>query len=299
MRYFILIFLLSSCAGVAPSHKMLKNTVNVMEKKYHIKHADTVLKFGLLRDGNKSHKNSNRLHNDVFASDYGLILNSDAHNKKYIQHINSNSNNSKLNEKSLCIIENNASKKLENTCAIVQKLEQKYAILKHHKSKFSNLCKKSAKDVFDTSNEGDDLELLHELYHVVSHVPLLVPEYHAHLSSKFGMRIHPISKQKRIHSGLDMYDAKHADVFAACNGVVKSVGFVGGYGNNVLIEHHHGLKTRYAHLHKVAVKKGDSIIMGQKIGSQGNSGNVTNDHLHFEIIVNNKPVDPLDFFISQ
>ena len=72
-----------------------------------------------------------------------------------------------------------------------------------------------------------------------------------------------------------------------------------GYGNNVLIDHGYGYKTRYAHLHTIKVKKGEKVKRGQEIGTMGNTGKSTAPHLHYEVIKNNKTVNPINFFYND
>ena len=72
-----------------------------------------------------------------------------------------------------------------------------------------------------------------------------------------------------------------------------------GYGNNILIDHGYGYKTRYAHLHSFKVKKGQKVKRGQEIGSMGNTGKSTAPHLHYEVIKNNKTVNPINFFYND
>jgi murein DD-endopeptidase MepM/ murein hydrolase activator NlpD len=82
---------------------------------------------------------------------------------------------------------------------------------------------------------------------------------------------------------------------ASSGGTVSSAGWSGGYGYQVLITHPDGSQTRYAHLSKVLVSAGQSVAQGQKIGLSGNTGISTGPHLHFEIILNGTPVNPLNY----
>lgn len=110
------------------------------------------------------------------------------------------------------------------------------------------------------------------------------------ITSPFGYRTHPITgKKNSFHTGIDLVDKHKADIKAFTAGTVlyaghgKSGSGLGGYGNVVLIKDKSGRGQLYAHLHDVAVKKGQSVKKGQKIGRQGASGNVTGSHLHFEV----------------
>ncbi|MDD2556555.1 MAG: M23 family metallopeptidase [Syntrophaceticus sp.] len=97
------------------------------------------------------------------------------------------------------------------------------------------------------------------------------------------------------HSGLDIGAGHGAAVGAAAGGTVSSTGWMGGYGNCVLINHGNGMTTRYAHLSQINVSSGQSVSSGQVIGSVGSTGNSTGPHLHFEVIVNGSTRNPLNY----
>ena len=121
------------------------------------------------------------------------------------------------------------------------------------------------------------------------------PQYR--LSDKYGMRIDPIDGKYRMHAGIDLAGPKGDPIYVTGNGVVESVGFdFYGYGNYVLVDHGFGYKTRYAHLTKANVRKGDSVSRGQIIGTLGSTGKSTGPHLHYEVIHINKTVNPLNYF---
>ena len=89
-------------------------------------------------------------------------------------------------------------------------------------------------------------------------------------------------------------------IYSTGDGVVAKVEKnKSGYGNNVLIDHGYGYKTRYAHLHTIKVKKGEKVKRGQEIGTMGNTGKSTAPHLHYEVIKNNKTVNPINFFYND
>jgi murein DD-endopeptidase MepM/ murein hydrolase activator NlpD len=115
----------------------------------------------------------------------------------------------------------------------------------------------------------------------------------ASVSSKFGWRLDPLSGEKRFHQGVDIAVAYGHDVKAAANGIVSFAGVQNGYGNTVVIDHEGGRQTRYAHLSQEMVRAGDVVSEGQVLGKSGNSGRSTGPHLHFEMLVNGRPVDPV------
>ncbi|MCL1940532.1 MAG: M23 family metallopeptidase [Synergistaceae bacterium] len=99
-----------------------------------------------------------------------------------------------------------------------------------------------------------------------------------------------------VHSGIDIPMPAGAPIMAARGGVVKRADNVlRGYGNLVIIDHGNKVETRYAHCSAFAVKKGDIVTTGQIIAYVGNSGNSTSDHLHFEVVINDLPYDPMRF----
>jgi murein DD-endopeptidase MepM/ murein hydrolase activator NlpD len=125
--------------------------------------------------------------------------------------------------------------------------------------------------------------------------PVLVSEVTAAapVSSKFGWRQDPITGEARFHQGVDIAVAYGHDVKAAADGVVSFAGVQNGYGNTVVIDHEGGRQTRYAHLSREMVRAGDVVSEGQVLGKSGNSGRTTGPHLHFEMLVNGRPVDPV------
>lgn len=99
----------------------------------------------------------------------------------------------------------------------------------------------------------------------------------------------------RMHNGTDFAGRHGLPIHATADGTVIRAGRQSGYGNIVTIKHAFGLETRYAHLSKIRVKVGDRVSRGDRIGDMGNTGRSTGTHLHYEIRVNGKPVDPMNF----
>lgn len=116
------------------------------------------------------------------------------------------------------------------------------------------------------------------------------------LLSGFGMRIHPVHKIPRFHTGIDFTAPIGTPIRATGNGKVISVKKEStGYGLHVIIDHGYGYKTLYAHMSKVDVKQGQLVSKGEKIGAIGNSGTSTAPHLHYEVHVNDRPVNPIKY----
>jgi murein DD-endopeptidase MepM/ murein hydrolase activator NlpD len=114
----------------------------------------------------------------------------------------------------------------------------------------------------------------------------------APVSSAFGWRTDPFTGSARFHQGIDIAVAYGTEVRAAAHGRVTFSGVQSGYGNTVVIDHGGGRQTRYAHLADAAVVKGQLVNEGQVLGRSGSSGRTTGPHLHFEVLLNGKPVDP-------
>ena len=113
------------------------------------------------------------------------------------------------------------------------------------------------------------------------------------VTSAFGWRRHPITKEIKFHQGVDLRAAYGQEVQAAAAGKVVFSGDQGGYGATVVVEHADGTQTRYAHLSARLVKKGDEVGSGEALGRAGRSGRATGTHLHFEVIApNGKRIEP-------
>lgn len=121
------------------------------------------------------------------------------------------------------------------------------------------------------------------------------------ISDFFGIRhIHPILKIKTFHKGIDIVGTFDSPVYSTAYGIVEKVEYSNrGYGNNILINHGDKYKTRYAHLNKILVKEGDFINVKDQIGTLGSSGLSTGPHLHYEILYDNKPIDPISFYTDS
>ncbi len=117
----------------------------------------------------------------------------------------------------------------------------------------------------------------------------------ARISSNFGMRKHPISGFNKMHKGVDFAAPTGTPIYAGGNGIVEYVGRNGGYGKYIRIRHNNGYKTAYAHLsnYKKGISKGARVNQGEVIGYVGSTGNSTGPHLHYEIIYQNKHINPL------
>ncbi len=117
-------------------------------------------------------------------------------------------------------------------------------------------------------------------------------------SSGFGYRISPFTNQREFHKGLDIATRIGTPIIASADGLVVHVGREGNFGKMIAINHGYNLMTRYGHLHKFRVKKGQYVKRGQIIGEVGNTGRCTGPHLHYEVILNSVPVNPLRYILN-
>jgi murein DD-endopeptidase MepM/ murein hydrolase activator NlpD len=114
------------------------------------------------------------------------------------------------------------------------------------------------------------------------------------ITSGFGMRYHPILHYERFHAGLDFGAPYGSPIVAAANGQVVAAGWAGGYGNEVQISHGGGVVTLYGHMSGIVARPGEAVRQGQVIGYVGSTGLSTGPHLHFEVKVDGRAVNPLD-----
>ncbi|MCX7560057.1 DUF5930 domain-containing protein [Sulfitobacter sp. F26204] len=112
-------------------------------------------------------------------------------------------------------------------------------------------------------------------------------------TSKFGFRRDPKTGGRRMHSGVDFAAGSGTPLYATADGVVTHAGWQSGYGRLVKIQHEFGIETRYAHQSRIRVKVGQRVSRGQHIGDMGASGRVTGVHLHYEVRVGGKAVNPM------
>jgi murein DD-endopeptidase MepM/ murein hydrolase activator NlpD len=129
--------------------------------------------------------------------------------------------------------------------------------------------------------------------------PEFLPTMWAHMgkiNNEFGFRRNPFGgRSYEFHPGLDIDGEKGDLIVAPANGVISKAGWQGGYGNLIEIDHGNGLKTRYGHLSKIDVQVGDSVQKSQPIGLIGSTGRSTGPHLHYELRLNDKAVNPRRF----
>lgn len=119
---------------------------------------------------------------------------------------------------------------------------------------------------------------------------------YVYVSSRFGLRVHPITGKTKNHTGIDIASNQGTAVYASDGGSVTLAGWNGGYGNCIMIDHGNGYVTLYGHLSSISVSVGQTVSQGATIGAVGSTGNSTGPHLHFEVLKNGTRIDPEQFF---
>jgi murein DD-endopeptidase MepM/ murein hydrolase activator NlpD len=118
------------------------------------------------------------------------------------------------------------------------------------------------------------------------------------VTSDFGHRVDPFTAERIMHRGLDIGAAHGTPIKAPSDGRVIFAGVDGNYGKVLVLDHGYGVKTRYAHMSELAVKAGDEIKRGERLGAIGNTGRSTGPHLHYEVRINGVPENPRKFILE-
>lgn len=141
--------------------------------------------------------------------------------------------------------------------------------------------------------------ILDEKTHMWSSRPAIQPISNTQLNQlhmTYGTRLHPIFKVYKEHNGLDFSAPKGTPVYATGDGVVTRANTSSSYGRVIYLNHGHGYETRYAHLSKFAVRPGDRIKRGHIVGYVGSTGTSLSAHLHYEVLFNERHLNPINFF---
>lgn len=179
----------------------------------------------------------------------------------------------------------NSDELIENSSKRVDKLKRKIAMQTKSLDSLYNLAIKREKKL--------------------SSIPSIKPIVEAKLARKvrhlsgYGIRLHPVHKVRKLHQGIDFTAPKGTEIRATGDGVVKMVKVQKrGYGKRVMIDHGFGFETLYAHMQSISVKKGQKVKKGEIIGTVGNTGTSTAPHLHYEVRINGKAVNPIDYVLD-
>ncbi len=160
----------------------------------------------------------------------------------------------------------------------------------------------SKKLVVQSKSFDEIINLAKEREQKLAVIPSIFPLYENELKkigSGFGMRKHPILHSMKMHKGIDLVAKKGSKIMSTGKGVVKSAHYSMGYGKCVKIDHGFGYVSVYAHMSKIKVKKGQKVNHGDLIGLVGNTGRSTGSHLHYEVWINGKAVNPEKFYIRN
>ena len=163
---------------------------------------------------------------------------------------------------------------------------------------------KLRRKVYIESKSQDDLVQLAEkkekLYAAIPAIQPISNKELIALASGFGLRIHPVYKVKKMHTGIDFAASIGTPIYATADGVVDKVDVsFSGYGKMVEIDHGFGYRTRYAHMHGFTVRNGQRIKRGELIGYVGNTGLSTAPHLHYEVFIKGIQKDPVLYFFND
>ncbi len=172
------------------------------------------------------------------------------------------------------------------------------------------LLKQTPMKVDDLTNrlyvESKSLDEIYEMARTknerLASMPAIMPvaKTQCKVVSGFGMRFHPILRYRRLHSGIDLTARPGTPIYATGDGVVRVAGRnpqgMAGYGVVTLIDHGFGIQTLYAHMQNTKVRVGQKVKRGEQIGTVGSSGMSSGSHLHYEVIINGKKVDPVYYF---
>lgn len=133
----------------------------------------------------------------------------------------------------------------------------------------------------------------------LKYLPAIKPVPNGRLTDRFGNRKHPILKRYKFHEGIDFGADRGTPILAAADGYVTFTGKNGGYGLFVSINHKYGFETKYGHLQKIYVRRGQYVKRGDKIGEVGNTGLSTAPHLHYEVHYRGKAVNPINYYFPD
>jgi murein DD-endopeptidase MepM/ murein hydrolase activator NlpD len=172
-------------------------------------------------------------------------------------------------------------------------------ILKLHES----VDKLRRKVYIESKSQDEVVQLAENKEKLFAAIPAIQPVANKELlalASGFGMRVHPIYKVKKMHTGVDFAATIGTPIYATADGLIDKmeVNF-SGYGKMIEIDHGFGYRTRYAHMHGFAVRHGQHVKRGELIGYVGDTGLSTAPHLHYEVFINGAYVNPIHYFFND
>lgn len=150
---------------------------------------------------------------------------------------------------------------------------------------------------FEQEKYGEVFDMLSDKKDLLNHTPSVRPARGYQIRG-FGMKDDPFTGYKRFHWGLDIANKTGTPIYASADGVVKTTGRGEDLGKYIVINHSFGYMTKYGHLNEIKVKRGQKIRRGDIIGLMGSTGYSTGPHLHYEVIKNNKKINPLKYILN-
>lgn len=155
----------------------------------------------------------------------------------------------------------------------------------------------------ESKSQDEVVELAESKEKLFAAIPAIQPVANKQLialASGFGLRIHPIYKVKKMHTGIDFAAAIGTPIYATADGTIDKVDIsFSGYGKMIEIDHGFGYRTRYAHMHGFAIRHGQKVKRGDLIGYVGDTGLSTAPHLHYEVFVNGVHANPVHYFFND
>jgi murein DD-endopeptidase MepM/ murein hydrolase activator NlpD len=225
---------------------------------------------------------------------------------KKINHINQNMAKLQEFERKLRVMTNlEPSKQQEELLAVggsnTSTLASGYQLEEAHKGLVQQMHKSlealETKTAIASISQSQLNDFLKEQKSILACTPSIRPT-DGWFSSGFGYRISPFTNQREFHKGIDIATRIGTPIITPADGFVVHVGKEGNFGKMITINHGYNLQTRYGHLSKYRIKKGQYVKRGQIIGEVGNSGRCTGPHLHYEVLLSGVPVNPLRFILN-
>ena len=154
------------------------------------------------------------------------------------------------------------------------------------------------RQIYVLNNSLQDIQAQHRLSkEIINNTPTIYPTLYIYITSGFGWRIHPITKKRDFHQGIDLRATKGQPTFATADGKIISTQQDGKLGKCVVIQHKYGYRTLYGHLDSINVEVGQEVEKGENIGTVGRTGRSTGVHLHYGIYLNGNPQNPMNYFM--
>jgi len=182
----------------------------------------------------------------------------------------------------LAIFPRETREEISKTRSLIDQLERRFQLLEESRNNINNKIKRDRQKL--------------------KHTPSIRPIRGGKVTDPFGMRLDPFIDKIKMHHGIDIAARLGSPVYATAAGEVRFVKRSyrpnKGYGKEVVIDHGNGIKTRYAHLSKINIRVGQKINRWDIIALVGSTGRSTGSHLHYEVIIENKQIDPFDYFLE-